>query len=105
MKTNSQGKIIYPDAIYETVVEYIKGDKTVTVSSTDTVWARRIKKLWEQDKDNISIVENEDGSVCAHLPKEYFKLSKPRSRSGMSEEQKQAAAERLKLARAKKVQN
>lgn len=105
MKTNSQGKIIYPDAIHETVVEYIKGDKTITVSSTDVVWAKRIKKLWEQDKDNISIVENEDGSVCAHFPKEYFKLSKPRSRSGMSEEQKQAAAERLKMARAKRVHN
>lgn len=103
-KKNTTGKIVYPDTIYETVVEFVRGDKTITVSSTDSVWVRKIKKLYEQNPDGVIIVaENEDGSICARLPKEYLKLSRPRSCANMTEEQRKAAAERLKKSRLSKT--
>lgn len=85
--------------IYETVVEYIRGDDYITVSSQDRVWINKVKKLYAANPDEIQIVAiNDDGSICARLPKGYLKLSKPRSR-GMSEETKAAMSERLKKAR------
>lgn len=85
--------------IYETVVEYIRGDDYITVSSQDYVWINKVKKLHAANPDEIQIVAiNDDGSICVRLPKGYFKLSKPRSRE-ISEETKAAMSERLKKAR------
>lgn len=88
-------KIINTGDIYETVVEYVKGDHTITVSSTDKAWINKILKLCAENPEETRIVaQNPDGSVCAKLPKKYLKLSKPRKVT-LSEEQKAAAAERL----------
>ena len=92
-------KIINTGDIYETVVEYVKGDSTITVSSTDRAWVNKILKLCSENPEETHIVaQNPDGSVCAKLPKKYLKLSKPRKVT-LSEEQKAATAERLRASR------
>ena len=89
-------KIINTGDICETVVEYVKGDSTITVSSTDKTWVNKILKLHQDNPNDIYIVaQNPDGSVCVKMPKGYLKLSKPRTRT-MSDEQRAAAAERMR---------
>lgn len=86
----------------ENVVEFISGTRTATVTFTNQKHINRIKKLYEERKDDFKyFVENSDGSVCAKLPLKWIKIN-PGSKTGrvMTEEQKEAA--RIRLANARK---
>ncbi len=55
--------------IKENVIEWITGDKTVTVALTQKRYINRVKMLAEKHPNLVEIVaENADGSLCAHLP-------------------------------------
>ena len=91
----------------ENVLEFISGTRTVTVSFTNKKHINRIKKLYEERKDDFKyFVENPDGSVCAKLPLKWIKIN-PGSKTGrvMTEEQKEAARIRLQKARENKNNN
>ena len=91
----------------ENVLEFISGTRTVTVSFTNKKHINRIKKLYEERKDDFKyFVENPDGSVCAKLPLKWIKIN-PGSKNGrvMTEEQKEAARIRLQKARENKNKN
>lgn len=89
--------------ICETVVEYTKGDSHITVSSTDSVWVKRILKVCNENPEETRIVaQNPDGSVCVKMPKNYLKLSPPRKGRPLTEEQKAVIAHRLHSARTTK---
>ena len=79
----------------ENVLEFISGTRTATVTFTNKKHINRIKKLYEERKDDFKyFVENPDGSVCAKLPLKWIKInpgSKPdpnKPKREMSEEQK-----------------
>ena len=87
----------------ENVLEFISGARTVTVSFTNQKHINRIKKLYEERKDDFKYFhENTDGSICAKIPLKWIKLN-PGSKNGrvMTEEQKEAARVRLANARNK----
>ena len=87
----------------ENVLEFISGARTVTVSFTNQKHINRIKKLYEERKDDFKYFhENTDGSVCAKLPLKWIKINSG-SKTGrvMTEEQKEAARVRLANARNK----
>ena len=87
----------------ENVLEFISGARTVTVSFTNQKHINRIKKLYEERKDDFKYFhENTDGSICAKIPLKWIKLN-PGSKTGrvMTEEQKEAARIRLANARNK----
>ena len=87
----------------ENVLEFISGARTVTVSFTNQKHINRIKKLYEERKDDFKYFhENTDGSICAKIPLKWIKLN-PGSKNGrvMTEEQKEAARIRLANARNK----
>lgn len=87
----------------ENVLEFISGARTVTVSFTNQKHINRIKKLYEERKDDFKYFhENTDGSICAKLPLKWIKIN-PGSKTGrvMTEEQKEAARIRLANARNK----
>ena len=87
----------------ENVLEFISGTRTVTVSFTNQKHINRIKKLYEERKDDFKYFhENTDGSICAKIPLKWIKLN-PGSKNGrvMTEEQKEAARIRLANARNK----
>lgn len=87
----------------ENVLEFISGARTVTVSFTNQKHINRIKKLYEERKDDFKYFhENTDGSICAKIPLKWVKLN-PGSKTGrvMTEEQKEAARIRLANARNK----
>lgn len=86
----------------ENVVEFISGTRTATVTFTNQKHINRIKKLYEERKDDFKyFIENPDGSICAKLPLKWIKINAG-SKEGrvMTEEQKEAA--RIRLANARK---
>ena len=85
----------------ENAIEWLTGQKRATVTATQKRLANRLQKFAKDFPDAVDIIVNKDGSVCAHVPVNWVKISPQKSRS-MTEEQREAAAERLRLAREKK---
>ena len=86
----------------ENMVEFISGTRTATVTFTNQKHINRIKKIYEERKDDFRYFkENTDGSVCAKIPLKWIKINAG-SKTGrvMTEEQKEAA--RIRLANARK---
>ena len=84
------------------MVEFISGTRTATVTFTNQKHINRIKKIYEERKDDFKYFkENTDGSVCAKIPLKWIKINAG-SKTGrvMTEEQKEAA--RIRLANARK---
>ena len=87
----------------ENCIEFLSGERSAVVSFTNRKHINRIKKLYEERKDDFKYFhENTDGSICAKIPLKWIKLN-PGSKNGrvMTEEQKEAARIRLANARNK----
>ena len=90
----------------ENVIEFLKGEKTATISFTQGKYANKIKRLAEEYPDDVRIVHEakkvivtEDGgeteaiqSIVAHIPVRWVRIAPPRK---MSDEQREAARQRL----------
>ena len=78
----------------------------VSVTMYEKKYMNQIYKLVESHPDEVKIVAvNEDGTMVAHLPKKYVHVSfSDRARREMTEDERAAAAERLKVARQKKAE-
>lgn len=83
------------DKMNEFAIEWIKGAEYagVTVPSGTALKSKLIRLSSEYPDDVKIMKENEDGSLFAHIPVRYVKISPPRQ---VSEEQKEAASERFK---------
>lgn len=79
----------------EFVIEWIKGGDYagITVPTGTALKSKLIKFEKEHPNDVKVIAKNEDGSIFAHIPINYVKISPPRK---VSEEQKEAASKRFK---------
>ena len=91
----------------ENMIEFISGTRTATVTFTNQKHINRIKKLYEERKDDFKYFkENTDGSVCAKIPLKWIKINAG-SKTGrvMTEEQKEAARIRLQKVRENKNKN
>ena len=80
----------------ETVMGYVVGEKQASFCSAEKKWINKIIKLKETHPDEVHIdyyPENNSGVLLAHIPAKWLKIGPPRQ---MSDEQKAAAAERLK---------
>ena len=87
----------------ENCIEFLSGERSAVVSFTNKKHINRIKKLYEERKDDFKYFhENTDGSICAKIPLKWIKLN-PGSKNGrvMTEEQKEAARVRMANARNK----
>lgn len=81
----------------ENVIEWIRDSKTATLTICQGRYITKIERLAEEYPEEVEIVaRNEDGSILARVPISYIKVSRPRE---VSEEQRQASAERLALYR------
>lgn len=90
-----------PDKILEMAVNWVDVDDMVSVTAYQTKYMNQIKKLAEKYPDEVKIIKTakeNDGMMLAHLPKKFVKVSfgAPRAKKEMTEEQKVAAAERMK---------
>lgn len=79
----------------EFVIEWIKGNDYagVTVPSGTALKSKLIRYSQERPDEVKTMAINDDGSAYFHVPINYIKVSPPRK---VSEEQKQAAGERLR---------
>lgn len=88
--------------VQENVIEWYTGDDRIALTITQRKYIARVRKLVEEYQSRgdsrATIYENEDGSVFCHLPLEALHL-RAKSKRDMSDEQKQAARERLAAAR------
>ena len=82
----------------ENVIDWLTGDDKVTLSLTQEKYRNRVKKLAEQYPDEVDYFANTDGSVFAHVPVSWLKISPPR-KVELTEEQKKARAEMLAVYR------
>lgn len=75
--------------------------ETAYFSSDESKWIRKIRNFKAQYPDQVTIEyepERNDGCICAKIPTEWVKLT-PKRAVKMTDEQRQAAIERLKSAR------
>lgn len=79
----------------ETSVEYIKGERYLTWYSDDPKWVNRIRRLAADDAE-VQIVSDDGDGVLAHCPVSWFKPPKSPIKRNMTNEQRQAAADRMK---------
>ena len=79
----------------ETSVEYIKGERYLTWYSDEPKWENRIRQL-AADNADVNIISDDGEGVLAHCPVSWFKPPKPPIKRNMTDEQRQAAAERMK---------
>lgn len=91
------------DRCVENVMEWIVDQKVGSVTFSQKRYISKLKKYAEEYPDDVEIIaENTDGSITAHVPVSWFKLSPPRKGREFTEEEKEMAAERLRIAREKK---
>jgi hypothetical protein len=91
----------------DTCFSYTNEDDCAYFSSSETKWINKILKLKEEHPDKVKIVyrpEDNHGTVYAHIPKSWIKISPPRQ-VNYTDEQRAAMAERLAAAREKKAGN
>ena len=79
----------------ENAIEFLYGDKQATATFCSPRHINRVKKLAEQFPDECQVVvENPDSSIVAHFPVRWIRIQRP-NESEMTEEQKNAARERM----------
>lgn len=81
------------DRCNENVIEFLEDEQRATVTFSQGRYKRRIKKLAAEHPEKCQIMEeNTDGSMCAHIPVTWIKISPPKQ---FTEEQRQQMGERL----------
>lgn len=81
------------DGCNENVIEFLENQERATVTFSQGRYKSRIRKLAKEHPEACKIVaENPDGSIYAHIPTSWIKISPPRQ---FTEEQRQQMGERL----------
>jgi esterase/lipase superfamily enzyme len=82
----------------ENSIEWITGEKRVTITITQPRLISRVMSLSEKYPDEVEIVKvNTDGTLLAHIPLSYIKINHVERK--ITEEQKAQLVERLSNAR------
>lgn len=79
----------------ENVIEWINGDKEAAITASQKKLINRLKKLNEENPDEMVLITNQDGSVFAKVPVDWIKIKKPTKRE-LTEEERQEMAETFK---------
>lgn len=70
------------DNCIENVIEWIKDEKRATLTISQRRTITRVKKLAQDRPEECQIVaENQDGSICAHVPVSWVKILPPKELS------------------------
>jgi hypothetical protein len=87
------------DSVNENVIEFLRGQQRATATfCSQNKLGNKIRKLAKEYPKEVQIVaENPDGSIVAHFPVKWVKITAPsKNRQEMSEEKKQELRERIK---------
>lgn len=79
----------------ENCIEFLTGEKTMTLSVTNPKHINRLRKLHEKNPSCFDyLVQNSDGSICCRLPLSWLKITPP-TKKELTEEEKQNLRQRL----------
>ena len=71
----------------ENAIEFLKDSERATVTFTQGRYKSRVKRLAESHPEECRIIaENEDGSLCAHIPVKWVRISPPKAVSELQRE-------------------
>ena len=77
----------------ENVIEWLKDAKTALVTLTQGRYITKIKKYAQSNPDECKVLyENKDGSICAHIPVSWVKISPPKE---VTEKQRETARQNI----------
>ena len=76
----------------ENCIEWLNGQDRVTVTLSQGRLINKVKKLSEKYKEVEIVRENKDGTLLAHLPLKFIKISASRQ---LTDEQREKARERF----------
>lgn len=83
--------------IKETSIDRIQGETSCSVFTSELKFINQIKKWAQKHPDKVSIIaENNDGSILAHVPNEWFNFVGPKKQYNLSQEQREARAARMR---------
>ena len=82
--------------------EWYTGEKTASITFSQRKYVNKLKRYAKEYPEIKILEENEDGSVFAHVPLSWFKFSPPKKGREFTDEEREAAGERLKKAREEK---
>lgn len=84
----------------ETCVERIQGEDYCTFYSSERKYINLILQYAKDYPDEVKIqAHNDDGSILARVPANWFKPPKPPVKRNYTDEQKAAMSERMAIAR------
>lgn len=84
----------------ENVIEWLNGSDYIGVTLSQRKWINKVELFAKQDENVRILARNADGSIYAHLPISYLKLSKKRTVE-LTNEEREEIAERFRKARNK----
>ena len=76
----------------ENCIEWLQGDGMVCATLSSRKFINRLYTVKKSHENEVQIIENRDGTVCAHFPLKWLKINPTRE---LSEEQRKQIAERL----------
>ena len=88
----------------EIIVTWTRTDEYANFYTSDPVMIRRMKKLMAQSNGEIKAVREDEDSLDLLIPKDCIKITPPKKKRQLSDEERQRRSERMKQARAKKGQ-
>lgn len=98
-------EIALPDTMRNTenVIEWLRDQEQATLTLTQPRTITRVRKLADKHPNKCQIVsENEDGSICAHVPVRWILI---RPSLHMSEEERERRRERMNNYHQNRVNN
>lgn len=79
----------------DNTVEWYTGQTIVTVTASQRKYVNKIKRLSEKRPDEVKITkQNIDGSIVAHMPLSYIKISPPKKVSAEQRERMRLQAQK-----------
>ena len=79
----------------ENVIEFLNGQKRATVTLSQGRYKTKVEKLAKERPDECKILaRNPDGTILAHVPTSWVKISPPR-KVEMSEDRKEELRKQL----------
>lgn len=82
----------------ETSCSMLDIDDYAVFYSAERKWITKIQKLAETHPGMVKIVPHDDNTIDAYIPKSWFKIAPPK-KVNLTEEQRAARAERMKMLR------
>ena len=77
----------------ENAIEWYNGQDTITLTLSQKKFINKINRLAKEYPNEVKIDKiNDDGTILAHIPLKYLRITKPRE---FTEEEKLKAKERL----------